>query len=94
LNCLKVCFKEFQAGSLLDIHFRIHVSAKPFPCLLCKHRSTQKGNLKLHLRKHHNRDLSTEEDIKPDAGIWSKPEPGSVSELMIIGIFKGIFRGP
>ena len=63
------------------------MGAKPFQCLLCKHRATQKvifilfdnlletsveGNLKLHFKKHHDMDLPAGLDMTPDAGIWSK----------------------
>ena len=65
-----VCNKTFRASSLLDIHMRVHVGAKPFVCPVCNHRATQKGNLKLHMKKHHGRDLPTYIDLIPDSGIW------------------------
>lgn len=68
-----VCEKTFRASSLLDIHMRVHVGAKPFVCPVCGHRATQKGNLKLHMKKHHGADLPPHIDIVPDSGIWGHP---------------------
>ncbi|CAK8696069.1 unnamed protein product [Clavelina lepadiformis] len=65
-----VCNKTFRASSLLDIHMRVHVGAKPFVCPVCNHRATQKGNLKLHMKKHHGQDLPSHIDLVPDSGIW------------------------
>ena len=76
-----VCNKTFRASSLLDIHMRVHVGAKPFVCPVCNHRATQKGNLKLHMKKHHGRDLPSHIDLVPDSGIWGNFSQSSLDEL-------------
>ena len=79
-----VCNKTFRASSLLDIHMRVHVGAKPFVCPVCNHRATQKGNLKLHMKKHHGRDLPTYIDLIPDSGIWGNfSQNASVEEMQM-----------
>ena len=77
-----VCNKTFRASSLLDIHMRVHVGAKPFVCPVCNHRATQKGNLKLHMKKHHGLDLPTHIDLIPDSGIWGNfSHNGSIDDM-------------
>ena len=79
-----VCNKTFRASSLLDIHMRVHVGAKPFVCPVCNHRATQKGNLKLHMKKHHGRDLPTYIDLIPDSGIWGNfAQSESLEEMQL-----------
>ena len=79
-----ICAKEFRASSLLDIHMRTHVSAKPFRCDRCPHRASQKGNLKMHMKKHHAVELPHHLDALPDAGIWClKGESSSNSPLLL-----------
>lgn len=75
----RVCSKTFRASSLLDIHMRVHVGAKPFVCPMCGHRATQKGNLKLHMKKHHGADLPPHIDLVPDSGIWGHPQEIALS---------------
>ena len=76
----RVCGKNFRASSLLDIHMRVHVGAKPFVCPVCNHRATQKGNLKLHMKKHHGQDLPPDIDLVPDSGIWGNFDKKSVNQ--------------
>lgn len=77
----RVCDKTFRASSLLDIHMRVHVGAKPYVCPTCGHRATQKGNLKLHMKKHHGTDLPAHIDMVPDSGIWRDNEEVAMTEL-------------
>lgn len=79
-----VCNKTFRASSLLDIHMRVHVGAKPFVCPVCNHRATQKGNLKLHMKKHHGLDLPSHIDLVPDSGIWGNfPQNPTLDEMQL-----------
>ena len=75
IHYCRVCNKEFRASSLLDIHMRTHVMAKPFRCDRCPHRASQKGNLKMHMKKHHAVELPHRMDTLPDAGIWCLMKP-------------------
>ena len=77
----RVCGKEFRASSLLDIHMRTHVGAKPFRCDRCPHRASQKGNLKMHMKKHHGVELPHHLDALPDAGIWCLMKPEQLQEI-------------
>nr|CAB3267972.1 zinc finger protein 236 [Phallusia mammillata] len=80
----RVCGKHFRASSLLDIHMRVHVGAKPFVCPVCNHRATQKGNLKLHMKKHHGQDLPPNIDIIPDSGIWGNFDKNFVQPSSVV----------
>uniref|UniRef100_UPI00398E350D zinc finger protein 217 n=1 Tax=Pristiophorus japonicus TaxID=55135 RepID=UPI00398E350D len=47
-----ICDQCFPFSSLLTQHMHIHTNEKPFKCPFCDHRTSQKSNLKIHLRKH------------------------------------------
>ena len=40
--------------------------------------------MKLHFKKHHDMDLPAGLDSTPDAGIWSKPDPGVKSVTLTL----------
>ncbi|XP_067856704.1 zinc finger protein 217 [Heptranchias perlo] len=47
-----ICNRCFPFSSLLAQHMHMHTNEKPFKCPFCDHRTSQKANLKIHLRKH------------------------------------------
>uniref|UniRef100_A0AAY4EHD6 C2H2-type domain-containing protein n=1 Tax=Denticeps clupeoides TaxID=299321 RepID=A0AAY4EHD6_9TELE len=47
-----VCGRSFPFQSSLSQHMRRHTGARPYKCPYCQHRTSQKGNLKVHIRSH------------------------------------------
>ena len=53
----EVCQKWFPSSSNLILHRNIHLEEKPFKCDYCDKGFNQRGNLKVHLQKYHNKEL-------------------------------------
>ncbi|KAL4617121.1 zinc finger protein 516 [Arapaima gigas] len=47
-----ICRRSFPFQSSLSQHMRKHPEARPYKCPYCNHRTSQKGQLKVHLRRH------------------------------------------
>ena len=55
----EICEKPFPSSSSLFLHRNIHLEEKPFKCDDCYKGFAQKGNLKDHIQKYHNKDGDT-----------------------------------
>ncbi|CAL4064351.1 unnamed protein product [Meganyctiphanes norvegica] len=51
-----VCGYKAKALSLLQKHQRIHTGEKPFPCPYCNYSSAQSSNLKVHMKRQHQKE--------------------------------------
>ncbi|XP_052820720.1 uncharacterized protein LOC128246523 [Mya arenaria] len=56
------CAKKFMSNAKLHIHMNVHLGKKPFECPKCDYKSTQKGNIDLHLRRHEREEEKIEKD--------------------------------
>nr|XP_046170258.1 zinc finger protein 516-like isoform X1 [Oncorhynchus gorbuscha] len=82
-----VCGRSFPFQSSLSQHMRRHTGARPYKCPYCDHRASQKGNLKVHIRSHKLRTLTShhpEEEEGPE-----EEEDGSVE----VGVSEGLDGG-
>ncbi|MCP4491328.1 MAG: hypothetical protein GY820_29035 [Gammaproteobacteria bacterium] len=48
-----VCKKRFFCKEDLKVHYRIHSESKPFSCPHCEYKSSQKSNVRGHIRLIH-----------------------------------------
>ena len=53
LSC-HICFKTFQKKQNLNIHVKLHTTARPFDCVICRKRFKTKPKLKNHMVTHSN----------------------------------------
>ena len=53
LSC-HICFKVFQKKQNLNIHVKLHTTARPFDCVICKKKFKTKPILKKHMVTHSN----------------------------------------
>lgn len=51
--CCARFFIYFYLSFSNQVHTRIHTGYKPFACSVCDYRTTQKGNIKIHMTKKH-----------------------------------------
>ncbi|CAB1333606.1 unnamed protein product [Coregonus sp. 'balchen'] len=82
-----VCGRSFPFQSSLSQHMRRHTGARPYKCPYCDHRASQKGNLKVHIRSHKLRTLTShhpEEEEGPE-----EEEEGSGE----VGVSEGLDGG-
>uniref|UniRef100_A0A4W5P3L4 Zinc finger protein 516 n=1 Tax=Hucho hucho TaxID=62062 RepID=A0A4W5P3L4_9TELE len=82
-----VCGRSFPFQSSLSQHMRRHTGARPYKCPYCDHRASQKGNLKVHIRSHKLRTLTShhpEEEEGPE-----EEEDGSGE----VGVSEGLDGG-
>lgn len=53
LQAPSINFIIHRAYGYFQVHTRIHTGYKPFACSVCDYRTTQKGNIKIHMTKKH-----------------------------------------
>ena len=56
-----ICAKGFCTKTKLREHRMIHTGEKPFKCVTCDYSSTQRGNLRLHMKTHEREEKMTTE---------------------------------
>ena len=83
VNCNE-CGKVLINNAALKAHMNIHLAERPFKCTICDKGFNQKGNLKVHLQKHHGKENVSNSDIITNTTINLTVNPESRTENVAI----------